>query len=124
MKTRTMKRNRQKIYFALQCGQVEEVDENGDKTGEKTEGFDKPVAMMANVSPGRGASEESPFGLSGNYDRTILTANGSLEKGARVWIKTTPPTDVSNGKTADYFITDIAPSVNGIIQYAIKAVTK
>ena len=52
---------------------ADEVDEDGNLTGESVPKYSNPVRVLARVSPNSGNAEDSPFGKDVVYDKTIST---------------------------------------------------
>ena len=69
---RTLVRNKVRIYYANYLGKNPLKDEYGNLTGEYDLVYDKPIAMLANVSAARGESTTRQFGDDEGYDRVIV----------------------------------------------------
>ena len=70
---RTLSRNKQIVYYALYDHKEENLDAYGNPKG-TYKVFYKPVdSLMANVSPAKGVSELTQFGVNEDYTRTIVT---------------------------------------------------
>jgi len=121
---RTMKRNKQVMYYALYEGKKKNTDSRGDYTGGTTETYSAPVLFKANISPNRGESSIEPFGVNLDYSRTICTNEIlPLDEHSLIWFETEPPEDESDGSTADYIVVAKAQSINSTL-YAIRKRTK
>ena len=63
----------------------DEVDEDGNLTGERIQKYSNTVRVLARVSPNSGNAEDSPFGKDIVYDKTISNRNdfpsSDLEEG-------------------------------------------
>lgn len=70
---RTLKRNKQTIYYCLFEGKVPILDEYGNETTEYIVQFSDPVRLDANVSAAIGYSQTEQFGNSMDYDKVIVT---------------------------------------------------
>lgn len=116
---RTMKRNKQRLYYALYLGKKKLFDDNGDIVGE-AEIYSVPEKFWANISPNKGESSAEPFGASLNYSRTISTnENLPLDEHSLIWFETEPIFEESEGDTADYNVVAIANSLNSTL-YALR----
>lgn len=116
---RTLKRNKQKLYYALYLGKQKLYDDNGDIVGEG-EVYSFPVEFEANISPNKGESSAEPFGASLNYSRTLCTNEKlPLDEHSLIWYETEPEFAESDGDTADYTIVAIANSINSTL-YALR----
>ena len=139
---RSLKRNKQKFYYSTYDGQITEYyrdsggniiyDEiDGDLIPRiKTEraGYNNPVSFYANISAGKGASQEEVFGVSLDYTKTISTTDMSLplDEKSLVWFETEPTYNSDgtvNEASADYAVVGIAKSLNNVV-YALKKRSK
>lgn len=142
---RTLQKNKQKMYYSLVLGEVEEYeyDEQGHKipiytdsegivhyqlTGEKITGYSLPTEFLANFSMSGGESEATSFGLDlSAYDAVITTTIGALPltEGSVVWKKSTPEynEDYAKASTADYKVVKVADTLN-VTKYVLKAQVK
>ena len=116
---RTLHRNKQEFYYANYAGRTETVDEWGNYTGEYKITYSEPKRARGNISASRGASEADQFGVSVNYNKTLVPEEDlGLTETSILWIDTVP----ENSETPyDYVIVEIAKSINGI-SYAIRKV--
>lgn len=107
---RCLNRNKQTFYYALYKGEVEEVDADGNYTGERTTEYDDPVKMKANISAARGESSYNPFGIETNYSKTIVTDDMKcpIKEDSILWIGI-EPTEAYN-----YVVVKRAVSLNTI----------
>lgn len=122
---RSLKRNEQTFYYALYGEEVEEIDEEGNYTGETTIGYGNPVKVKANISASRGEASNEQFGVSLEYDKIICSCDMELpiEETSILWVDTKPVLDaIETTKTKhDYIVKKVARSLNSV-QYAIKKV--
>lgn len=73
-----LKRNKIPFYYCtFESADVEIVDENGNRTGEKIVMYNAPVQMKANISPATGVSSTEQFGNLDNYDKVIVLCGES-----------------------------------------------
>lgn len=89
---RSLKKNKNTLYYALYNGKEEVVDENGDFTGEYIIGYSAPVVFYANISAGKGSAQADIFGVNVDFTRTISTTDLSLPitETSLVWYETKP----------------------------------
>ena len=115
---RTLNRNKICIYYANYVGKTPIKDEYGNLTGEYKISYDRPFALMANVSAARGESTTRQFGEDVNYDRIIVLDNPVLPiaETSILWIDT-PPVITEDGSTDtphDYIVKQVATSLNSV----------
>ena len=115
---RTLNRNKRQIYYALRTGDVVNVDEYGNETGEPTPVYAPAVELKCNVSAAYGADAVQAFGSFTNYSRTMCVSdpNCPIDENTIVWFGAAPP-DPHN-----YIVVRKADSKNGIL-YALQEVT-
>ena len=115
---RTLNRNKRQIYYALRNGEVANIDEYGNETGETTPVYDPAVELKCNVSAATGADAVQAFGSFTNYSRTMCVSdlNCPIDENAIVWFGV-PLTEPHN-----YIVVRKADSKNGIM-YALLEVT-
>lgn len=122
---RSLKRNEQTFYYALYGEEVEEIDEEGNYTGETTIGYGNPMKAKANISASRGEASNEQFGISLDYDKIVCSCDMTLpiDESTILWVDIKPVLD-KNGATKtkhDYTVKKVAKSLNSV-QYAIKKV--
>lgn len=76
---RNLQRNLQPVFYKLYEGEEELIDEWGNSTGEYAPKYGPLKSAMLCVSPNKGTSETEQFGSTEQYDRTVTTADTSLE---------------------------------------------
>lgn len=122
---RHLKKNEQKIWYALYDERIPvyAVDDDGNlifdretnkyvETGRYTNGYENPVEIKINVSPGRADGEAEVFGVSVDYDRTLCSTDLTLPitETTLIW-KETEPEYKADGtvdpKSADYKVASI-----------------
>lgn len=115
---RTLNKNKRLIHYALRTGEVENIDEYGNETGETTPVFDEPVELRCNVSAAVGADAVEAFGNLTSYSRTICVSdpNCPINEDTIVWFGVEPP------EPHNYIVVRKADSKNGIM-YALLEVT-
>ena len=77
--------NERRMWYALYVGKTEQVDSNGDFTGDPVLQYTKPVEFWAVISPGRGYNagfagtlDKAIFGVDIDSERRIMTTDTSL----------------------------------------------
>lgn len=111
-------RNTFAVYYKNYLGNVEIIDEYGNKTGSFIPQYSDIQKIYISISPNKGTSESEMFGSIDEYDRTMTTADTScpIDEETILWI---------DGKDIDsphnYYVKKRAPWKNGI-SYAIKKV--
>lgn len=115
---RTLNRNKRQIYYALYTGEVANIDEYGNETGETTPVYDPAVELKCSVSATTGADAVQAFGSFTNYSRTMCVSDTScpIDEKTIVWFGAAP-SDPHN-----YIVVRKADSKNGIL-YALREVT-
>lgn len=112
--------NTQTLYVLNYLGEVEVVDSLGNKTGETTNAFTKPIQFCASVSGARGNSQTEVFGNEINYDKTILLSK-SLFKQLRIeetsvfFVDRKVEYDKNNFPKYDYKVERIAETINEVV---------
>ena len=125
---RSLRKNKQPLYYAIYIGKIPVTDENGDFTGDEETGYSAPVFFYANISPAKGTSQEEVFGKNLDYSRTIVTCDMTLpiDEFSRIWIETKPvlkPDGTADGDSADYSVVQVARGLNSVA-YALKKLPK
>lgn len=135
---RTLAKNKQKMYYSLQIGEVPILqyytDEEGNRflvgeTGEYKIGYGEPVEFFGNIAMSGGESEAVEFGLDmSQYSAVLIVDKGLLpiDETSRIW-HTTEPVMNDDGTvdefTADYSVVKLSPSLN-VDKYVLKKVVK
>lgn len=143
---RTLAKNKQKMYYALQSGEVPiyETDEDGNikyitidgeqvpvETGEYELGYSEPVEFFSSLAMSGGEAEAQEFGLSiADYDATCICMKGEypLTEGSLIWAKSDvgykdAGKTIVDGHTADYMVCKVSESLN-FVKYILKTVVK
>lgn len=121
---KSLKRNKQTIYYALYSSETPILDENGFDTGEVDMGYSKPIELRICVSPNKGDTESTAFGTSLDYDRTMITSESlGIDEQTILWVDIMPILDATGATITkhDYTVKKVAKSINSS-QYAIKKV--
>lgn len=144
---RTLKKNKQRMYYALQTGQVPiyQTDEDGNiiyyednegnsyplETGEYEVGYTEAVEFFSNLAMAGGEAEAQEYGLSiGDYNATAICSKNAypIVEGSLIWHKSkigykdTEET-IIDGNTADYRVVKVSESLN-FTKYVLKAIVK
>ena len=139
---RTLKRNRQPVWFAVRTGKTPVTDTNGHRSGENSQSYGTPQkAMMSwmdsSGSIGLGTSGMSTlelYGIVSNYTARAMThdMNCALDEESKVWhgiepTRTVTVTKTVNGETVtetqevavphNYVVVRKVPSLNSISYY-------
>lgn len=144
---RTLKKNKQKMYYALQNGQVPiyETDEDGNilyytdndgnrypmETGETEIGYDSLVEFFGNIAMSGGEAESKEYGIDvSQYDAVLIVEKGKLpiNETSLIWFeeevgyKDTAKT-IIDGNTATFRVLAVKPSLN-VTKYVLGRITK
>lgn len=143
----TLAQNQQKMYYALQVGQVPiyQTDEEGNivyykdnegnsyplETGEYEMGYDLPVEFFGNIAMSGGETETKEYGIDvSQYDSILVVEKGKLPiaETSLIWFqeevgyKDTEKTIV-DGNTATFRVLAVKPSLN-VTKYVLGRITK
>ena len=115
---RSLNRNKRLIYYALRTGDLANVDEYGNETGERTPTYGKKTALMCHVSAATGQEAVEAFGSFTGYSRTMYVADSAcpIEEDSIIWFGIQPD------QPHNYIVVRKADSKNGIL-YALQEVT-
>lgn len=115
---RTLKRNKQKVFYALYNGVQELTDASGNYTGEYAPSYGTPVEIRVNVSAAKGTADVEQFGIDTPYSKTIVTDDMAcpIAEDTVLWIGKTPTDGEHN-----YVVVCVAKSINSIT-YAVREV--
>lgn len=134
---RTLRKNKQKMYYANQDREVPITetyyDDEGNAyeldTGETELVYGEPIEFKGNIAMSGGESEAVEFGLDlSQYEAVLLVGKNTLpiDETSRIW-HTSEPTKDDKGYTdeysADYRIVKISPSLN-FDKYVLQKVVK
>lgn len=140
---RSLRKNMQKLYYSLYSEEIKvyQRDEYGniiyvEVDGElkpielgTQAGYNKPVLFYANISAGRGNSQDAPFGSDVDYTRTISTCDMTcpINELSLIWIENEPKYNADgtvDSDSADYKVAAyLAKGLNNIV-YAIRKLPK
>lgn len=126
---RNLKKNQRKMYYALFDKMVQQVDENGDETGDPVKHYTAPVKFKASLSSGNGSAQKEVFGTDVDFTRSISTTelNLPITETSLVWYETAPvllEDGSADPDSADYEVA--APPADGlnVLVIALKARAK
>ena len=141
---RTLQKNKQKMYYALQIGEapVYETDEDGNivyievdgeqvpvETGETKIGYGEPVEFFGNIAMSGSESKVVEYGLDlSQYSAVLVVEKGTLpiDETSRIWHTTEPkinPDGTADESSADYTVVKASPSLN-VDKYVLQKVVK
>lgn len=109
---RTLKRNKRPVAYALYNGIIEQVDENGDFTGEYVVTYTAPTKTLMNVSGGRGQADIALFGLTETFARTATTEDleTNFTTETVFWVEKDPDTE-----PFDYRVVAVSRTINQVV---------
>lgn len=134
---RTLKKNNQKMYYALQDKVVPiyevftdaEGNEYKIETGEFDFAYSEAVQFFGNIAMSGGEAEAHEFGLNlADYEAILVVAKNTLPitETSLIWLNSVPKTDAewnTDEYSADYRIVKISPSLN-YDKYVLKRIVK
>lgn len=106
---RTLKRNKTELWYVVPSGVVDEVDSDGNYTGEKITTYGSPVKFEINIYPYVGDIVEKTFGVDDSIDMIAVSNEISLSPKALIF-KEEPTGDYFT--TYDFSISKILASIN------------
>jgi hypothetical protein len=115
---RSLLRNKRQIHYALRTGEVANIDEYGNETGELTPVYGAATPFLCNISAASGEDAAKAFGNFTGYVRTMYVAENDcpIDERTIIWFGV-EPTEPHN-----YIVVRKADSKNGIL-YALQEVT-
>lgn len=113
---RCLARDKSTVWVSLYEESVEELDEQGRRTGNHVAVRSEPFEVRASVSAARGSVYEDAFGQSVNYDRSVLIedVDTPISESTVMWIDADPAVD-----EWDYKVSAIARTPN-VVKVAVK----
>ena len=101
--------NKIEMWYALYEGNEDEVDKNGDFTGNQITKYSSPVQFRASASSGKGSAEQDVFGINLDFTRSICSMDMTLPitGTSLVWIESKPilkEDGSADGDSADYVV--------------------
>lgn len=100
------------MAYALYNGLIEQVDSNGDYTGEYIVTYTSPVKTLMNVSGGRGQADIALFGLTQEFSRTATTEDLDTKFTTETvfWVEKDPDTE-----PFDYRVVAVSRTINQVV---------
>lgn len=135
---RILSRNKQELWFANHLSDSFVTDNNGLKTGEKTQTYTTPVKTRMSIEMPKGRSDFRSYGIVPDYDIQAITEDKtcSMDEQSIVWFGILPThtetrTITTEGQTTttevevpnphNYVVTKRTKSLNHIV-YQLKEV--
>lgn len=118
---RSLKKDQRELFYSLYERKIPIFDSDGFETGDYETGYSAPFSFCANISAGRGDSQEAVFGKELEFSRTISTTDMAcpINEHSLIWIETKPvlkPDGTADPDSADYTVaTRPAKSLNSIM---------
>lgn len=115
MKLKDLKANQVPFYYQNIEGVVDDIDEDGYLTGEKTVKYTRPTKVYARISPNTTEVEQTPFGKDLVYDKMISTVQDlPIDEYSRLFIDVVPVVnpDGSTDTEPDYEIVKVAKDLH------------
>lgn len=111
---RIVQRNKRPIWYALYNKITDEMDAEGNYTGEKVTTYDEPVKDMMNVSGGRGSAEVEIFGVDNPFTRSVVTNDLTTPFNTDTiwWFESEPYDALGNRQPHNYRCTGVARTMN------------
>ena len=129
---RNQARNERRMWYALFVSKSEEVDENGDYTGDSVIKYTKPEEFWAVISPGRGYNagfagtlRQQIYGVELDVERRIMTTDLTLPitETSLIWL--TEPSVLEDGtadpESADFSVTSRPADGLNFLSIPVKA---
>lgn len=144
---RTLKRNKQKMFYSLQGEKIPiyETDSDGNiiyyedsdgnriplETGEYEIGYSEPVEFYSNVSMSGGEAEAQEYGLSvSDYNAILVCQKGyvPIAEGSLIWLESEVgykdiDKTILDANSADYTVIKVSKSIS-FVKYILKARVK
>lgn len=87
---KTIRSNKQRIYYRQFLGKEAIKDSNGYETGEYKDSYGGLGTMWANVTAGKGQRYIREFGGSEEYDRKLIVKDTRLQTDDILWVDVLP----------------------------------
>lgn len=117
---RTLKRNKQSLYYSTFVSKTDAVDTNGHLTGGHVTTYSSPVLIKWNVRGVDADSEVEMFGIKAvNTIRVVAEKPLPIDSSSIIWYGKTPATPyVATAPGHNYRIAGILPTLNDAVFYA------
>lgn len=134
---RTLKKNKQQMYYSVLLGEYPiydyYIDSDGNRipvsTGESEMRYSVPKVFKGNIAMSGGESEAVEFGVNKSDYSAVLVVDKEelpIDETSLIWFEPEPVDgsgETINVSDADYTVTKIIPSLNGV-RYLLKKVVK
>lgn len=109
---RVADRNRKPFWYSLFVDSTEQIDENGDYSGEGEAAYADPVKAYGRISPVAGNAGLENFGIGIEYDRTIALdgTDWPITEDTGIFIDKEP--EAGKNDAFDYRVTAVRPDIN------------
>ena len=114
MKLKDLKANQVPFYYQLYEGEVDDIDEDGYLTGEKTVKYTRPTKVYARISPNTTEVEQTPFGKDLVYDKMISTVQDlPINEFSKLFVDVVPDIkeDGSTDTEPDYEVVKVSKGI-------------
>ena len=106
---RTLKRNKQKVWYWLFKEDAEILTSDNLRTGELRKTYYEPQLIMSNVSPATGNASVEGFGIAEEYSHVMVVENETpIQEDTIIWVGEDP----STATEGFYRVVRIAKSLN------------
>ena len=134
---RTLKKNKQEMYYSVLLGEYPiydyYIDSDGNRipvsTGESEMRYSVPRDFKGNIAMSGGESEAVEFGVNKSDYSAVLVVDKEelpIDETSLIWFESEPAGGSGeniDASSADYAVTKIIPSLNGV-RYLLKKVVK
>lgn len=134
---RTLKKNKQEMYYSVLLGEYPiydyYIDSDGNRipvsTGESEMRYSVPKEFKGNIAMSGGESEAVEFGVNKSDYSAVLVVDKEelpIDETSLIWFESEPvggSEENIDASSADYTVTKIIPSLNGV-RYLLKKVVK
>lgn len=119
---RTLKKNKQAMYYSLLLGSTPEYNASGQRTGRKIENYSQPIQFFGNIVFSSGEVLLEEYGTDvGNYDAILIMEKNELPitETSLLWFESEPQykdteQTIVDDKSADYRVAQIKPALNSV----------
>lgn len=116
---RNLERNKRNLVALNYVGLTNDVDSEGNLTGEKTIIYSSELIFKAHISSAKGTTQIENFGVNADYDKTIIITKREfdrlgLDENSVFFIDKLPQYDSHNNPLYDYRVKRIAQTLNEV----------
>lgn len=108
---RSLRLNKTKVWYVAPLAETDEVDTDGNYTGEVVKTYSEPEEIWIHIYPAVGNIATQLFGLDESPDMVAVTTDLILDKEGLLFL-TEPGEDVDYYDTYDYSVSSILTSLN------------